>query len=50
MPRRQLSISWVNDPMLIIFYLQNLISIWGLIGPGLNFSSGQPYNFLLYFL
>ncbi|KAK0544400.1 hypothetical protein OC846_006082 [Tilletia horrida] len=23
--------------------------IWGLIGPGLNFSSGQPYNFLLYF-
>ncbi|KAK0535631.1 hypothetical protein OC835_002306 [Tilletia horrida] len=23
--------------------------IWGLIGPRLNFSPGQPYNFLLYF-
>ncbi|KAK0551491.1 hypothetical protein OC846_003269 [Tilletia horrida] len=23
--------------------------IWGLIGPRLNFSAGQPYNFLLYF-
>ncbi|KAE8216747.1 hypothetical protein CF327_g119 [Tilletia walkeri] len=23
--------------------------IWGLIGPRYNFSSGQPYNFLLYF-